>query len=438
MQNRWRGLLISRGDSTPRDLFQSPQGPPASPASSEWTKTNLPQLEMQRSSGHVISDTKNEAVLSTASQQSPDQDISLEPNERILDDRISERHKHKAGDDVVRPSIVISPVESAGPTRSIFLAESSPESPIMWRNSSGSLDSPTKPVSLSSQVHNSPRCAGSGEEWECEVPNEHYRVPGGPDVVQDPRHPLCPLTKPVAPSPFVQQGIPIRAASEDGPGRNLAYEPVNLSEGIDAAQENQSYAGLPIEAKYDKGVVGELRHENGELRGSRGQGPYSESLEEGPSSIFGEEAETSRDAVARWSGTAVLSEEGRRKSPIKTDEQLAVTSRGGNEGDSTLKILKKVEENGWGGDKEKEEDVVVEVASAEHKAHLAEEGSDRGSSYRRDCAVLAGTAKIMFALMALEHRRVSSRFYRWKRRRRRLNCELTALQRGGTGWSGYS
>ncbi|CAM9271024.1 unnamed protein product, partial [Ectocarpus fasciculatus] len=46
-----------------------------------------------------------------------------------------------------------------------------------------------------------------------------------------------------------------------------------------------------------------------------------------------------------------------------------------------------------------------------------EEEEDTGSSYRRDCAVLAGTAKIVFALMALEHRRVSSRFYRWKRTR---------------------
>lgn len=46
-----------------------------------------------------------------------------------------------------------------------------------------------------------------------------------------------------------------------------------------------------------------------------------------------------------------------------------------------------------------------------------EEEEDTGSSYRRDCAVLAGTAKIVFALMALEHRRISSRFYRWKRTR---------------------
>ncbi|CBN79190.1 hypothetical protein Esi_0010_0100 [Ectocarpus siliculosus] len=45
------------------------------------------------------------------------------------------------------------------------------------------------------------------------------------------------------------------------------------------------------------------------------------------------------------------------------------------------------------------------------------EEEDTGSSYRRDCAVLAGTAKIVFALVALEHRRVSSRFYRWKRTR---------------------
>lgn len=46
-----------------------------------------------------------------------------------------------------------------------------------------------------------------------------------------------------------------------------------------------------------------------------------------------------------------------------------------------------------------------------------EEEVDTDASYRRDCAVLAGTAKVVFALVALEHRRVSSRFYRWKRTR---------------------
>ncbi|CAM9654854.1 unnamed protein product, partial [Hapterophycus canaliculatus] len=45
------------------------------------------------------------------------------------------------------------------------------------------------------------------------------------------------------------------------------------------------------------------------------------------------------------------------------------------------------------------------------------EEKDTDASYRRDCAVLAGTAKIVFALVALEHRTISSRFYRWKRKR---------------------
>ncbi|CAN0547641.1 unnamed protein product, partial [Ectocarpus sp. 12 AP-2014] len=55
-----------------------------------------------------------------------------------------------------------------------------------------------------------------------------------------------------------------------------------------------------------------------------------------------------------------------------------------------------------------------------HESRAAVENGneeDTGSSYRRDCAVLAGTAKIVFALMAVEHRRVSCRFYRWKRAR---------------------
>lgn len=41
----------------------------------------------------------------------------------------------------------------------------------------------------------------------------------------------------------------------------------------------------------------------------------------------------------------------------------------------------------------------------------------RDDQYRRECAVLAGTAKIVLALSALEYRRMSARFYRWKRLR---------------------
>ncbi len=55
-------------------------------------------------------------------------------------------------------------------------------------------------------------------------------------------------------------------------------------------------------------------------------------------------------------------------------------------------------------------------AATERKADAGED-EEMDSSYRRDCAVLAGTAKIVFALLALEHRRVSTRFYRWKRTR---------------------
>lgn len=47
--------------------------------------------------------------------------------------------------------------------------------------------------------------------------------------------------------------------------------------------------------------------------------------------------------------------------------------------------------------------------------------------YRRDCAILAGTAKIVLALAASEHRRIYSRFYQWKRVHRYADDE-----RGGT------
>lgn len=62
----------------------------------------------------------------------------------------------------------------------------------------------------------------------------------------------------------------------------------------------------------------------------------------------------------------------------------------------------------------------------------SEEESD--SSYRRDCAVLAGTAKIVFALLALEHRGVSSRFYRWKRTRDRPPKDRQQHHREGDDW----
>ncbi|CAM9279052.1 unnamed protein product, partial [Laminaria digitata] len=58
-----------------------------------------------------------------------------------------------------------------------------------------------------------------------------------------------------------------------------------------------------------------------------------------------------------------------------------------------------------------------EEGGEESSSHVVSEEEECTSSYRRDCAVLAGTAKIIFALVAVEHRRVSSRFYRWKRAR---------------------
>lgn len=69
------------------------------------------------------------------------------------------------------------------------------------------------------------------------------------------------------------------------------------------------------------------------------------------------------------------------------------------------------EEDGW------EHGEQLEARSIE--ADGDEEETD--NSYRRDCAVLAGTAKIVLALAALEHRRISSRFYRWKRACRSFN-----------------
>lgn len=68
-----------------------------------------------------------------------------------------------------------------------------------------------------------------------------------------------------------------------------------------------------------------------------------------------------------------------------------------------------------GGGNDRDEDPGT---GAERKAAKREE-EESDSSYRRDCAVLAGTAKIVFALLALEHRGMSSRFYRWKRTRHR-------------------
>lgn len=59
-----------------------------------------------------------------------------------------------------------------------------------------------------------------------------------------------------------------------------------------------------------------------------------------------------------------------------------------------------------------------EVETEELEITLRSAEDTRQEEYRRECAVLAGTAKIVFALSALEYRRVSARFFRWKRRQR--------------------
>lgn len=71
------------------------------------------------------------------------------------------------------------------------------------------------------------------------------------------------------------------------------------------------------------------------------------------------------------------------------------------------------------GNKEEEEDEKLKEGSRTTcgDRSSAEKELDADTSYRRDCAVLAGAAKIIYALRALEHRRLSSRFYRWKRMR---------------------
>ncbi|CAM9247778.1 unnamed protein product [Ascophyllum nodosum] len=55
----------------------------------------------------------------------------------------------------------------------------------------------------------------------------------------------------------------------------------------------------------------------------------------------------------------------------------------------------------------------------EERTEIDNNEAKRTTAYRRECALLAGTAKIVLALVALEHRNMSSRFYRWKRMRRR-------------------
>lgn len=86
------------------------------------------------------------------------------------------------------------------------------------------------------------------------------------------------------------------------------------------------------------------------------------------------------------------------------------------------------------GGEEKERDEDVEEGSSNITAGVKEDQRSC-SSYRRDCAVLAGTAKIVFALVALEHRRVSLRFYRWKRMPRQSqhdSSSVTSRLGGGT------
>lgn len=87
---------------------------------------------------------------------------------------------------------------------------------------------------------------------------------------------------------------------------------------------------------------------------------------------------------------------------------------------------------GGGGEKERDPDV---EEGPNNIPDGVEEDQRSFSSYRRDCAVLAGTAKIVFALVALEHRRVSLRFYRWKRMPRQSQHDSSSVTNrlgGGT------
>lgn len=79
------------------------------------------------------------------------------------------------------------------------------------------------------------------------------------------------------------------------------------------------------------------------------------------------------------------------------------------------------EEGERGEGEENEEQAGQETATDElykEGYSIDDDEAKRILSYRRDCAMLAGTAKIVLALAALEHRRMSSSFYRWKRAHR--------------------
>lgn len=105
--------------------------------------------------------------------------------------------------------------------------------------------------------------------------------------------------------------------------------------------------------------------------------------------------------------------ERRHASCTRADNGEAVDRFCRRDGNIVLRRGREAEEvNG----KDEAQSAIIERDAAEREE--SEEESD--SSYRRDCAVLAGTAKIVFALLALEHRGVSSRFYRWKRTRNQL------------------
>lgn len=54
---------------------------------------------------------------------------------------------------------------------------------------------------------------------------------------------------------------------------------------------------------------------------------------------------------------------------------------------------------------------------------------DDMASYRRNCAVLAGTTKIVLALEASRHRKLSSIFYRWKRTRNQVDLAASCFVR---------
>lgn len=226
---------------------------------------------------------------------------------------------------------------------------------------------------------------------------------------------------------------------KDAQEAHIGLYPTKQEEGVREIEVYQSPVseGAAAEAREQSEIVcDQVRHQNrGPIVSTMNEegGRYIRAAEGASESYRFEagltevhEASPRNDEYHQGSGIEGDEEHVERQWEFGSQQQNDWRSEGGGTGEVEN------EEDGWereegmkapkdGGRREREENeeqAGLETATGEFREEgysIDDDEAKRLVAYRRDCAMLAGTTKIVLALVALEHRRLSSRFYRWKR-----------------------